>query len=289
MNKKITLAPILVFLIGAAIFLYPFIANKIALYQQSKEIRTYKADMDSVTIQELEQEKQEAEIYNDNLSGDPVHDPFVLNSGYVLPDNYLNVLDISGDGVMCYIEIPEISVNLPVYHGTGEEELEKGVGHLEGTALPIGGTYRHSILCAHRGLPSAELFSRLNELEEGDLFYINVLGEIHAYAIDQIETVLPEDINKYLSPEEDRDMITLMTCTPYGINTHRLLVRGSRTGYVPEEKEEIHDKKSETTRLIAICAGVLLLCSILIFTVLRYAKKKKRKRKARKRKRRRTK
>ena len=150
-------APILIFLIGASIFLYPSIANKYALHVQSKVIHTYTATMNEKSKEEIKQIWKQAVEYNDNLAGDPVHDPFVLNSGYVLPENYLHTLNILEDGVMAYIEIPKIHVNLPIYHGVSEDVLAKGAGHIEGTSLPIGGKNRHSIVCAHRGLPSAEL------------------------------------------------------------------------------------------------------------------------------------
>lgn len=281
MKKKTAVAPIMVFLIGAGIFLYPFVANQIALYRQSKEITVYETAVSAADKVELEQQREEAEKYNDNLSGDPVHDPFVLNSGYVLPENYLNVLNLSGDGVMCYIEIPKISVNLPVYHGTDERVLQKGAGHIEGTALPLGGEYRHSILCAHRGLPSAELFTRLDEMGTGDLFYIHVLGEIHAYEVDRVEVVLPEEISGYLVPEEGKDQITLMTCTPYGVNTHRILVRGTRTEYVPEEKELIRDEKQEKTVWIAVVTGIILCAGGGGICLAHFRRKKKGRRRKR--------
>lgn len=271
----------MVFLIGAGIFLYPFVANRIALYRQSKEITVYETAVSEADKGELERQREEAEEYNDNLSGDPVHDPFVLNSGYVLPENYLNVLNLSGDGVMCYIEIPKISVNLPVYHGTDERVLQKGAGHIEGTALPLGGEYRHSILCAHRGLPSAELFTRLDEMGTGDLFYIHVLGEIHAYEVDRVEVVLPEEISGYLVPEEGKDQITLMTCTPYGVNTHRILVRGTRTEYVPEEKELIRDEKQEKTVWIAVVTGIILCAGGGVICLAHFRRKKKGRRRKR--------
>ena len=212
-------APILIFLIGASIFLYPSIANKYALHVQSKVIHTYTATMNEKSKEEIKQIWKQAVEYNDNLAGDPVHDPFVLNSGYVLPENYLHTLNILEDGVMAYIEIPKIHVNLPIYHGVSEDVLAKGAGHIEGTSLPIGGKNRHSIICAHRGLPSAELFSKLNELKKNDLFLIHVLNRTLAYKIDQVETVLPDHINIYMMLEKDKDLVTLMTCTPYGVNT----------------------------------------------------------------------
>lgn len=267
MKRLKSLVPILIFLIGAGIFLYPKVANGIALYQQSKIIYEYETKLDESSVQEIAQAKQDAITYNENLAGDPVHDPFVLNSGFVLPENYTSVLNLSEDGVMCSIEIPKISVDLPVYHGASEEVLEKGVGHIEGSSLPIGGNSTHSILCAHRGLPSSELFSRLDELETGDLFYINILNEIHAYRVDQIVTIEPEEISEYLQVVQDQDMITLMTCTPYGINTHRLLVRAVRTEYIPEEKEEIKDESSDF--IIYVMMGVIFLLFIcIVITVI---------------------
>lgn len=229
----IFLAPLLVFVAGAGIFLYPAVSNLIAEQQQRTIIRDYRISVDEAEEAEVESAWEKARMYNEDLAGDPVHDPFILGSGYVLPDNYDEVLNLSGNGVMGYIEIPRIEVDLPVYHGTSEEVLTKGVGHVEVTSLPIGGEERYSLLCAHRGLPSAELFTRLNELELGDVFYIHILDEIHAYEVDQIKVIEPEELEG-LVPVTGRDLITLMTCTPYGVNTHRLLVRGSR---IPYERE----------------------------------------------------
>ena len=176
-------------------------------------IRSYQAAVDESNRQKLEEEWQKAEEYNENLAGDPVHDPFVMGSGYVLPDNYEEVLNLNGDGVMGYLEIPRIDVELPIYHGTSEEVLEKGAGHLEATALPIGGKNRHPVISAHRGLPSAELFTRLDEMEIGDWFYLSVLDETLAYEVDKITVIEPEEL-EFLTPEENRDLLTLLTCTP---------------------------------------------------------------------------
>lgn len=231
----VTLAlAILLVLVGAGIFLYPVVSNFLA-DQSHREIITTHANLISTMDPEiLQQEWQEAEIYNESLMGDPVHDPFVPGSGYAIPDNYDQTLDL--DEVMCTLEIPKIDLELPVYHGTDEEVLKKGVGHLSVTALPIGGLNRHAVLTGHRGLPSAELFTRLDELEIGDMFYIHVLDEVHAYQVDQITTVEPDELEN-LVPEPDKDLVTLVTCTPYGVNTHRLLVRGTRVEYEPEEQE----------------------------------------------------
>ena len=290
MKKRTAVAPIMVFLIGAGIFLYPFAANQIALYRQSKEITVYETAVSAADRAELEQQREEAEKYNDNLSGDPVHDPFVLNSGYVLPENYLNVLNLSGDGVMCYIEIPKISVNLPVYHGTDEEVLQKGVGHLQGTSLPVGGKGSHSVLSAHSGLPDKLMFTNLDQLQNGDVFYIDVLGEVLAYEVDQIKKVLPNETDDLMINAEE-DYVTLVTCTPYGVNTHRLLVRGTRIPY--EEAKKIENEETEKTGQAwrreythaGIIAGILF---VVIFTVY-YILKRRNKGSAGKRKRERVK
>ena len=188
-NPVLFLAPLLLFAAGAGIFLYPAISNYLAERQQSDVIHTYQAKVDEMEQEKLDEAWEEARIYNENLAGDPVHDPFVMGSGYVLPDNYSEVLNINGDGVMGHVEIPKIDVDLPIYHGTDEDVLEKGAGHLEMTALPIGGKNRHPVISAHRGLPSAELFTRLDEMEVGDEFYIHVLDETLAYEVDQILVV----------------------------------------------------------------------------------------------------
>lgn len=275
MKKKLkSLAPIALFVLGATIFLYPYLSNKIALYFQSQEIHTYEAEISESSKEEIERLFHEAEVYNDNLAGDPLHDPFLLNSGYVLPNNYLDVLNIGEDGSIGYIEIPSIDVNLPIYHGTSDEVLQKGVGHIEGTSLPIGGNNRHSILCAHRGLPSAKLFTDLDELEVGDLFFIHILDKVYAYKVDQVEVIEPEEINEHIQVEEDKDWITLMTCTPYSVNTHRLLVRGGRTEYIPEETQTI-DNGKETDVLIGLFILIFVLV-VLIIVVLVLKKRRER-------------
>ena len=154
-------------------------------------------------------------------------------SGYALPDNYLEVLNT--DGIMGRLTIPKIGVDLPIYHGSSEESLQKGVGHIESTSLPIGGEYRHAVLTGHRGLPNAELFTRLDELTVGDTFYIHVLDRTLAYQVDQITTVEPDEMET-LRAVPGEDYVTLVTCTPYGVNTHRLLVRGTRVPYTPGEE-----------------------------------------------------
>ncbi len=232
-KRPAPLAAGLLFLLGAAVFFYPTASNYLAEKNQAQVIQTYEDVLGEADEARIAAEWEKAEEYNENLAGDPVHDPFVPGSGYALPENYLDVLNLGG--VMAYIEIPKISVYLPIYHGTSEEVLEKGVGHIESTSLPIGGTYRHAVLTGHRGLPSAELFTNLDKLKKGDYFYIHVLDQILAYQVDQIKTVEPKELEDLVTVK-GKDYVTLVTCTPYAVNTHRLLVRGVRTDYIPPEE-----------------------------------------------------
>ncbi len=277
---------ILSILLGVGIFLYPFISNFFAELNQNKVIDIYKATVEDTSKEEIEAEWEEAKIYNENLSGDPVHDPFVVGSGYAIPDNYDEVLNL--DEAMCYVEIPKLSLKLPVYHGTSEEVLRKGVGHLEMTALPIGGKNRRTVLTGHRGLPRAELFTRLDEMELGDEIDIHVLGEIHAYKVIDIETVEPERLQDLTITPNGKDLVTLVTCTPYGVNSHRLLVTGERIEYVPREETET-PAASFVRRLmpwkyyiigIAVVIGVFAIGKITM-TILRYRKYGKRRKRRR--------
>lgn len=280
-SRIIILLSALLFLAGAAVFLYPTVSNWLAEIHQSGVIQEY---TDAVAHEDknfYETEWQKALEYNENLAGDPVRDPFVPGTGYALPENYLECLNVNG--VMGYIEIPKIGVKLPLYHGTSEEVLQKGVGHIESTALPIGGDFTHAILTGHRGLPSARLFTDLDQLEIGDRFYIYVLDEVLAYEVDEVNTVQPYELQE-LQALEGRDLVTLITCTPYGINTHRLLVRGTRVPYIPEEAEEYR----RTAGLVSVlgmdvrlqylgaaAGGLLLLTALVIALLVRQRKKKK--------------
>ena len=281
-NPWVILASVFVFLAGAGILLYPTVSNWVAEHNQAEIIHSYQDKVSNISEQQLAEEWEKAVVYNENLTGDPVHDPFVMGSGYVLPDNYEETLNLNGDGVMCYVEIPKIGVNLPVYHGASEEVLEKGAGHLEVTTLPIGGEGRHSVISAHRGLPSAELFTRLDELEIGDLFYIHVLDQTLAYKVDQIETILPEELEK-LAVEKGKDLVTLLTCTPYAVNTHRLLVRGARTEYVPEEastqdsvEKPLFEGLDVRYQYLGIAIGIVVLgIGITVLVMIRRRRKKR--------------
>lgn len=280
-NPWLFLVPLLFFTVGAGIFLYPAVSNYLAEVKQRDVITSYESKISDSSQAELDRLWEEAETYNENLAGDPVHDPFIMGSGYVLPDNYEEVLNVDGDGVMGYIEIPKIDVYLPVYHGTNEETLEKGAGHVEATALPIGGKNRHPVISAHRGLPSAELFTRLDEMEEGDEFYIHILNEVLAYEVDKITVIEPEELQA-LVPEEDKDLVTLLTCTPYAVNSHRLLVRGQRIPYEEAQVQGPIITQNPWGSWVqeyknAVILGVAVLTVLIIgIIVLRKRKKKRR-------------
>ena len=225
----------LVFLIGAGILFYPTVSDLWNNYRNQQLISEYTEVVETLESEDFSEIWAEAREYNAQHTVNTILDAFDEEEGdYVLSHPYDQVLNPTGNEIMGYLEIPKINVKLAIYHGIGTEALENGCGHIEGTSLPIGGVGTHSVLSAHRGLPSAKLFTDLDQLEIGDLFYITVLDEKLAYKVDQILTVLPEETDD-LAIEEDKDLVTLVTCTPYGVNSHRLLVRGERTEYVPEE------------------------------------------------------
>ena len=211
------------FIIGSSVLLYPAISNYVNSKHASRVIATYNEALTNSDEDELVSFFDAASDYNDRLRATP--DSFFIPSNV---DGYSDTLDITGTGIMGYIDIDKIGVELPIYHSTEKEVLQIGIGHLEGTSLPVGGDSTHCVLSGHRGLPSAKLFTDLDELEIGDEFTITILDRLLTYKVDQIRIVLPTETDD-LRLVSGGDYCTLMTCTPYGINTHRLLVRGVRT------------------------------------------------------------
>ncbi|MDO4363742.1 MAG: class C sortase [Clostridia bacterium] len=280
LNILIYLIAGLMLLAGVGIFSYPAVSNYLQEKNHTAAIEVYDEAANEKSQEEIDKEFQKAKVYNENLAGDPVHDPFVPGSGYTLPKNYNNVLNINGDGMMGYIEIPAISVKLPIYHSTTEEVLKKGVGHIESTSLPVGGAGTHCVLTGHTGLPSAELFTRLTELQNGDEFYIHILDKTLAYKVCDINVVLPDELENLVA-EKGKDYVTLVTCTPYGKNTHRLLVKGERTEYKQDEAKQRTSKKVFGGKYhyyiigILIALGILVLIGIIIFAVRRKKRKNK--------------
>ena len=280
----------LVFLIGAGILFYPTVSDLWNNYRNQQLISEYTEVVETLESEDFSEIWAEAREYNAQHTVNTILDAFDEEEGdYVLSHPYDQVLNPTGNEIMGYLEIPKISVKLAIYHGIGTEALENGCGHIEGTSLPIGGVGTHSVLSAHRGLPSAKLFTDLDQLEIGDLFYITVLDEKLAYKVDQILTVLPEETED-LAIEEDKDLVTLVTCTPYGVNSHRLLVRGERTEYVSEEDTSTPsmilrnplEGTNRSERLLVIGLMVFIIFLILFGIILKIHDWRKR-RKQRKR------
>ena len=222
MNKRNTIIMIILFFIGLLTLFYPTLSNYYNEKMGSKTIYNYENIIDSYDSKKFKEIKDNAIKYNKDLS--KLSDPLI---DYKEIKNYNNILNVNDEGMMGYLSIDKIRVEIPIYHGTSNDTLNSFVGHVEGTSLPIGGIGTHSVLSAHRGLPSAKLFSDLDKLEVGDTFKIIVLDEVLTYEVDKISIVKPNN-SKELMKVKDKDYVTLLTCTPYGINTHRLLIRGVR-------------------------------------------------------------
>jgi len=260
---------LLLFVTGLCVFLYPMVSDWAGSRSQTKVVEVYDNAMKEVVSEELEAMRTAAEAYNRGLRGNVIlTDPFDASLAVEASGEYEALLNIRGDGVMGYVRIPKIDVLLPLYHGTSPQVLEKGAGHLENTSLPIGGTGTHAVISAHTGLPTATMFTDLVQVVEGDLFFLEVLGETLAYRVDQILVVDPEDTGELLIHRE-ADYVTLLTCTPYGINSHRLLVRGVRTQYEEVLEEEAVQEKAKTTgrNWPYITAGLLFVLILTIYAV----------------------
>ena len=275
----------IIFLAGLSLLLYPFVANQWNNYRQKQLISGYEqvvSDKEAAEGIDYDAERKKAEDYNEALLPCVLPDSFALAESSGVDPVYMNTLNIAGDEMMGSVEIPKINIKIPIYHTTEEEVLNKGAGHLEGSSLPVGGANTHAVISAHRGLPSASLFTDLDQLEIGDHFLIHVLDETLCYEVDKISVVKPEDTSA-LAVEDGQDLVTLLTCTPYGVNTERLLVRGHRVPYVEEEvKEEktvLSGSSLHTNYLLWVFVG-LSVTALFVFVL--YLKETKLKRRANK-------
>lgn len=260
------------FLIGLILCLYPLVSGIVEQQSQKDVVATYQQMIENSSSYSIEDTLTKADEYNRALFRSKTS---VLNSeeiNILSEENYNQTLNM-GNGIMGSIEIPKISVNLPIYHGTSDEILSAGVGHVNGSSLPIGGSSRKSILTGHRGLPSSKLFTRLDELELNDLFFISVLNETLAYKVVNIQVIEPEDVSS-LEIEEGRDLVSLITCTPYGVNTHRLVVTGERTIYEKSVYEGIN-KNSMSMREVIFTIIPFGFVTIVIGMKLKERKEKK--------------
>ena len=259
--------------IGASLVMmfYPWISNFVNQHQADITVDNYKKKEKSLSEEQKEEMWKKAQMYNADLAENQVErtDPFVesksaIKSGLI----YNNLLNIDKSGMMCYLEIPCINVNLPVFHGTAASTLERGIGHLEGSSLPVGGKSTHAVLTGHTGLNNAKLFTDLTEVKEGDLFFLHTLGKDLAYRVIGTEVVLPEETQDLLI-RKGKDLVTLITCTPYGVNSHRLFVTGIRTKYTPEEKENAKDDRSKDSQWMneykkAAIIGLAIALAVII-------------------------
>lgn len=281
-------AGILLILLALLFAMYPLISNHINEKNKSLVITEYEEAIESFDDAELDRMIQEARDYNETLvpgaTGEEEAATFTKEYLEMSAESYYDILDVYGDGMMGYIEIPVIDVYLPVYHGTDEGVLQSGIGHILGTSFPVGGESTHSVLSGHSGMAQERMFSDLDDMQVGDLFYIHILTETFAYRVREIVTVLPEEANTLITISRGEDLVTLMTCTPFGVNTHRLLVTGERIPY--EEAQEIEAAgtavepkvtkwTSEYLKGVLIGLGVALAIIIVFLCVRAYQNRKK--------------
>lgn len=297
-GKKITLQKLfllLIFMVGLSVFLYPVISNAINSRYQSYAVNTYDEEAAKISFEEKERLKKEADEYNARLKGGAaIIDPFGNSQTAPMGISYMDMLNIGE--AMGHLEIPKLSLNLPIYHGTSDDVLSRGIGHIEQTSLPVGGLDTNSVLTGHRGLPTSTLFRYLNEMEVGDLFFIHTLDETLAYKVFEVVVVTPQDIKK-LKIEKGRDLVTLVTCDPYMLNYNRLLIRGERIPYTEpvkaiktpvETKAEVSSGDIVETPSTDIANGskdsiswqVLSIIAILVSVVLGFTLWRKRGRKS---------
>lgn len=274
MNKQIgiIIIIILVLLIGLTITLYPIISSAYNSKHQSEIHTQYIAEIEKTDNSQIEEARDAARAYNAAITpGISVYNPEMLTQ---ISAGYDEQLNLTGDGIMGYVEVPLLNINLPIYHGTDSETLETGVGHLLGSSLPVGGDSTHTVLTAHSGMANQKFFSDLDKMKVGDIFYLHILDDVLAYMVDEISIVLPHD-TKHLGITEGKDLCTLITCTPFAVNTHRLLVRGTRIPYIEAEEIAADIPRGETTTstwveqylkslIIAVVIAVIIILIVII-------------------------
>ena len=278
----------LMFLIGFGVLVYPTVSDQWNTYRQNRLISNYKSTVEEMTEVDFSEEWEKAEAFDAALVQNNLYgDVFGEDDGELENTEYWQVLNVADDGIMGYLSIPKINVKNAIYHGTGDKVLQTGIGHLNGTKLPIGGESTHSVLAAHRGLPTARLFTDIDQLKKGDMFYIHVLDKTFAYQVDQILDMVDKDDHETLEGalqiEEGKDQVTLFTCTPYGVNSHRLLVRGTRVPYNGEEEVETSVaetmlKTIQNYYMIYLILGLSITFLVILFMRFLF-KRKDRKRK----------
>lgn len=282
MKKKTNkIVIVLIFLLGLSLLLYPLIANQWNGYRQRRLISAYDqtvADKEASGEIDYEAEWERARAYNEALLPSILPDSFAVAAASQEDQSYMSCLNITDNGMMGKVEIPKINIELPIFHTTEEDILQNAAGHLEGSSLPVGGKSSHAVISAHRGLPSAALFTDLDLLEEGDHFLLHILDDTLCYEVDKITVVEPEDTAS-LAVEDGKDLVTLLTCTPYGVNSERLLVRGHRVPYNPDalkdEGDSFGNGSLHTNYLLWVIVGLLVTAG---FSFYLYKREKRLKR-----------
>lgn len=261
-----------ILLVGLCLLLYPTISNWWNSLHQSRAISSYVEEVENTSESNRKAMLNAAYAYNDSLKN--------RGSSFILTEaekaEYNTMLDVGSTGIMGVIQIPAINVNLPIYHGTEEEVLQVGVGHIAGSSLPVGGTGTHCLLSGHRGLPSARLFTDLDRIIEGDIFTVTVLNRTITYEVDQIRIVLPSEVDE-LAIMDGKDYCTLITCTPYGVNTHRILIRGHRVDNIEGEVPIVREAVKISSTIVILAVGMPLLFVIWIGTAIFYTMKRPKK------------
>lgn len=259
----ITIMLTFILLVGLSMLSYPTVSDYWNSFHQSKAVAGYVDSVADLSKADYSRMLSDAEVYNKTLDQGVIPD---LNLTGEAKEVYNKLLDVTGSGIMAFVEIPKLNTTLPIYHGTDDSVLQVAIGHIPGTSLPIGGKGTHAVISGHRGLPSAKLFTDLDQLVEGDIFYIQVMDQTLTYEVDQILTVTPDDVSA-LTIDPDQDYVTLVTCTPYGVNSHRLLVRGHRIANETKEARVTAEASQVDPILVApfVAVIVLLFLSVLLY------------------------
>lgn len=273
--KKKRISTKFLYIVGVLLCAFPLLSSIYTGVEQNNMLSTYKSEVTATDTQTIKKQVELAHEYNEALfqiSNSSVGD---MSTDILSDESYNSILDITGKGIIGTIEIPKIDVNLPIYHGTDDDVLSNGIGHIQTSSFPVGGINTRTVVSGHRGLPNAKLFTRLDELVKNDLFYFKVGGETLAYKIYKIEVVKKDEAPDVIGIEEGKDLATMITCTPYGINTHRLIITGKRVPYNPKKKKAISPKRM-SLREIAFTALPFVIVFILL---VKYVLKKRKERK----------
>lgn len=260
----ITILLVFILLVGLAMLSYPTVSDYWNSFHQSKAVAGYVEKVEDLSKADYSRMLSDAEVYNKTLDQGVIPD---LNIDKATEDSYNQTLDIDGSGIMAYVEIPKLNTIMPIYHGTDDSVLQVAIGHIPGTSLPVGGVGTHSVISGHRGLPSAKLFTDIDQLVEGDTFLIQVLDQTLTYEVDQILTVTPDDVSA-LEIDPQQDYVTLVTCTPYGVNSHRLLVRGHRIENEMKQARVTSEATQVKPILVTPFVGLILLLILFIVSKL---------------------